>query len=83
MSNTKGRYEKDEAVRNHEKAWEEILEAEEDFAFRQRKRRVMMVFGLILATAARITFIQFGKISYDLAMCFNAAIAAAFGWGMK
>lgn len=84
MNESKGHFERSEAVRNHEKAWDEVLKAEaEDHAFRQRKRRLVMVSGLILTAAAMIAFIQFGKISYDLALCFETVIAAAFGWGMK
>ena len=86
MNESKGHFERtssDEAIRNHEKAWREIREMEDDFAYRQRKRRVLMVVCLIASTAAMIAFIQFGKISHDLAMCFNAVIAAALGRGMK
>lgn len=57
--------------------------AEGDAVFQKRKRRVMMVSGLVLTTAAMIAFIECGQISYALAMCFNAVLAGAFGYNTK
>lgn len=83
-NNTKsgGRYARqddDQAIRNRDTHWQEIRKAEDDYAFQKRKRQVLLIGGLILTTAAMIGFIEFDQISCNLAMCFNAALAAVFG----
>lgn len=62
---------------------EKDRKAEEAYAFQKRKHRVLMVAGLILTTAAMIAFIEYGQISFYLAMCFNAALAGVFGYNIK
>lgn len=81
-----GRYEQisaEQAIRNRDEAWKEIRRAEEDYAFQKRKRRVMMICGLVLTTGAMIAFIEYGQISCVLGMCFNGALAAVFGYHTK
>lgn len=85
-NNQSGAYERtsaEQAIRNRDAAWQDIRKAEEAYAFQKRKHRVLMVAGLILTTAAMIAFIEYGQISCVLAMCFNAALAAVFGYNIK
>lgn len=81
-----GMYERtsvEEAIHNRDAAWQDIRKAEEAYAFEKRKRRVLMAAGLILTTAAMIAFIEYGQISFYLAMCFNAALSGVFGYHVK
>lgn len=80
---TRGRYEReddDQAIRNRDAEWERILKAEQEDAWKKRKRRVMMVLTVIMITASMITLVQYEQMTYTLGMVFNAALATVCGW---
>ena len=81
-----GKYERAmaaEAIKNRDAEWNRILKEENAIAFRERKRKVLLVLGAILSTAAMIAFMDLALISDILAVVFSSGLAAVFGYGFR
>lgn len=86
LAGGKGKFEREEtarAIQNRDENWKRILKAEQAAAFERRKRRVMLVIGLVMSTAAMITFMDLDLISDILAVVFSSGIAAVFGYAIR
>ena len=81
-----GKYERqmaEEAIRNRDAEWNRVMKIENAIAFQKRKRKVLLVLGGILSTAAMIAFMDLALISDILAMVFSSALAAVFGYAFR